>query len=53
MSSLRDLVGAELEPTNRLEVPQARIDEFAPVTGDAQSARSDPLRAAEGSGARA
>ena len=31
MSSLRDLVGVELEPTNWLEVSQARIDEFATV----------------------
>ena len=48
MSSLRDLVGVELEPTNWLEVSQARIDEFAHATGDAQWIHTDPVRAAEG-----
>ena len=48
MSSLRDLVGVELEPTGWLEVSQARIDEFARATGDAQWIHTDPVRAAEG-----
>ena len=48
MSSLRDLVGVELEPTNWLEVSQARIDEFAHATGDAQWIHTDPVRAADG-----
>ena len=48
MSSLRDLVGVELEPTSWLEVSQARIDEFAHATGDAQWIHTDPGRAAEG-----
>ena len=48
MSSLRDLVGVELEPTSWLEVSQARIEEFARATGDAQWIHTDPVRAAEG-----
>ena len=48
MRSLRDLVGVELEPTSWLEVSQARIDEFARATGDAQWIHTDPVRAAEG-----
>ena len=48
MSSLRDLVGVELEPTSWLEVSQARIDEFARATGDAQWIHTDPVRAAKG-----
>ena len=48
MSSLRDLVGVELEPTGWLEVTQARIDEFAHATGDMQWIHTDPVRAAEG-----
>ncbi len=48
MSSLRDLVGVDLEPTSWLEVSQARIDEFAHATGDAQWIHTDPVRAAEG-----
>ena len=48
MSSLRDLVGVELEPTSWLEVSQARIDEFAHATGDAQWIHTDPVRAADG-----
>lgn len=48
MSSLRDLVGVDLEPTSWLEVSQARIDEFAHATGDAQWIHTDPVRAADG-----
>jgi acyl dehydratase len=48
MSALRDLVGVELEPTGWLEVSQARIDEFAHATGDAQWIHTDPVRAAAG-----
>lgn len=48
MSSLRDLVGVDLESTSWLEVSQARIDEFAHATGDAQWIHTDPVRAADG-----
>jgi acyl dehydratase len=48
MSTLRDLVGVDLEPTGWLEVSQARIDDFARATGDAQWIHTDPVRAAEG-----
>ena len=48
MSELRDLIGTELEPTGWLEVTQARIDEFAHATEDAQWIHTDPVRAAEG-----
>ena len=48
MSSLRDLVGVELDPTGWLEVTQERIDAFAEATGDHQWIHVDPARAAEG-----
>jgi len=48
MSTLRDLIGVELEPTAWLEVSQARIDEFAHATGDSQWIHTDPERAAAG-----
>jgi len=48
MSSLRDLIGVELEPTGWLEVTQERIDRFAEATGDHQWIHVDPIRAAEG-----
>jgi acyl dehydratase len=48
MSSLRDLVGVELGPTDWLEVSQERIDTFARATGDHQWIHVDPVRAAEG-----
>ena len=48
MSSLRDLIGVELEPTGWLEVSQPRIDAFAHATDDLQWIHVDPVRAAEG-----
>jgi acyl dehydratase len=48
VSTLRDLVGAELAPTGWVEVSQGRIDDFARATGDAQWIHTDPVRAAEG-----
>jgi acyl dehydratase len=48
MSSLPELVGEELGPTDWFEVGQERIDEFARATDDAQWIHTDPVRAAEG-----
>ena len=48
MSSLRDMVGVELGPTDWLEVSQERIDMFAQATDDHQWIHVDPARAAEG-----
>ena len=48
MSSLRDLLGVELEPSDWLEVSQERIDAFAAATDDAQWIHTDPERAAAG-----
>ena len=48
MSSLRDLVGAELGPTTWREVSQERIDAFAAATDDPQWIHTDPARAADG-----
>jgi len=48
MSSLRDIVGVELGPTDWLEVSQERIDTFAQATDDHQWIHVDPVRAAEG-----
>jgi acyl dehydratase len=48
MSDLPDLIGSELGPTGWLELTQARIDEFARATGDAQWIHTDPARAATG-----
>ena len=48
MSSLRDVVGVELGPTDWLEVSQERIDMFAQATDDHQWIHVDPARAAEG-----
>ncbi len=48
MSVFTDLIGRELGPTEWLEVGQARIDEFARATDDAQWIHTDPVRAAEG-----
>ena len=45
---LRALAGVELEPTDWLEVDQARIDAFAEATGDRQWIHVDPERAAAG-----
>ena len=48
MSSVADLVGAELGPTDWLQVTQARVDEFARATDDPQWIHTDPERAAAG-----
>jgi acyl dehydratase len=48
MSSLEELVGAELGPTSWIDVTQERIDTFADATGDPQWIHVDPERAAEG-----
>ena len=48
MSSLTDLIGQELGPTEWLEVDQERIDRFADATGDHQWIHVDPERAAAG-----
>jgi len=48
VSSLRDMVGVELGPTDWLEVSQERIDMFAQATDDHQWIHVDPARAAEG-----
>jgi len=48
MSSLTDLIGKELGPSEWLEVGQDRIDEFARATADPQWIHTDPIRAAEG-----
>lgn len=45
---VRALVGRELEPTEWLEVTQARVDAFAACTGDHQWIHTDPERAAAG-----
>ena len=48
MSSLTDLIGNELGPTEWFEVTQERIDEFARATDDPQWIHIDPVRAADG-----
>lgn len=48
MTSLEELVGAELGPTSWIDVPQARIDAFAQATDDLQWIHTDPERAADG-----
>jgi acyl dehydratase len=48
VSSLESLVGAELGPTEWIDVTQARIDTFAQATDDPQWIHIDPERAAEG-----
>ena len=48
MSSVADLVGVELGPTDWLQVTQARVDEFARATDDPQWIHTDPDRAAAG-----
>lgn len=45
---LRTLIGAPLGTSDWISVEQARIDEFASVTGDAQWIHVDPVRAASG-----
>ncbi|SFD66452.1 MaoC family dehydratase [Streptomyces aidingensis] len=45
---LRAAVGAELGPSDWLEVDQKRIDLFAEATGDHQWIHVDPERAAQG-----
>ncbi|MCI0634477.1 MAG: MaoC family dehydratase [Actinobacteria bacterium] len=48
VTSLDELVGAELGPTSWIEVPQERIDTFAAATEDPQWIHVDPERAADG-----
>lgn len=48
MSAFRELVGAELGPTEWREVSQERIDAFAVATDDPQWIHTDPDRAADG-----
>lgn len=48
MSSLRDLQGVEVGPTEWREVTQERIDAFAAATDDPQWIHTDPVRAAAG-----
>ena len=48
MTTLRELVGAELGPTSWLEVTQERIDAFAAATDDPQWIHTDPELAAAG-----
>ncbi|WP_340562775.1 MaoC family dehydratase [Streptomyces sp. GSL17-111] len=48
VTELREAVGAELGPSDWLEVDQKRIDLFAEATGDHQWIHVDPEKAAEG-----
>jgi acyl dehydratase len=48
VTTLRDLLGVELEPTGWLDVSQERIDAFASATDDRQWIHTDPVRAAAG-----
>jgi acyl dehydratase len=48
VTSLGDLLGAELGPTSWLDVTQDRIDAFANATGDPQWIHTDPEQAATG-----
>jgi acyl dehydratase len=48
MTALTELIGKELGPTDWFEVDQARIEEFAHATNDAQWIHTDPVRAADG-----
>jgi acyl dehydratase len=45
VAELKELAGAELGPTDWVEVDQAKIDAFAEVTGDHQWIHVDPERA--------
>lgn len=48
LDELREAVGAELGPTEWLEIDQKRVDLFAEATGDHQWIHVDPERAADG-----
>jgi acyl dehydratase len=48
VSTIADLVGAEIGPTGWLELTQERVDEFARATDDPQWIHTDPERAASG-----
>jgi acyl dehydratase len=48
VTSLGDLLGAELGPTSWLDVTQDRIDAYANATGDPQWIHTDPEQAATG-----
>jgi acyl dehydratase len=47
LSDLGQLVGKSLGTSDWLQIDQARIDQFAAVTGDDQWIHVDPVRAAE------
>jgi acyl dehydratase len=48
LSELRALMGENLGTSDWFHIDQARIDQFAAVTGDAQWIHVDPVRAAAG-----
>jgi acyl dehydratase len=48
VTSLRELEGVELGPTEWRDVTQERIDAFAAATDDPQWIHTDPVRAADG-----
>jgi acyl dehydratase len=48
VSTLAELEGADLGPSEWREVSQERIDAFAAATDDLQWIHTDPVRAAEG-----
>jgi acyl dehydratase len=48
ISELKDLIGANIGTSDWLLVDQARIDQFAAVTGDDQWIHVDPVRASSG-----
>jgi acyl dehydratase len=48
ISELKDLIGANIGISDWLLVDQARIDQFAAVTGDDQWIHVDPVRASSG-----
>ena len=48
LSELQALIGRELGTSDWFHIDQARIDQFAAVTGDDQWIHIDPVRAAQG-----
>lgn len=48
LSDLQKLVGQSIGTSDWVQIDQARIDQFAQVTGDAQWIHVDPVRAAGG-----
>ncbi len=47
MAGLREHVGAELGPTEWVEMTQDQVDQFADLTGDHKFVHVDPARARE------